>query len=104
VTRVLLKGRNMARPKLVVASSSQSVKSRTITFVLKEPLLCGSFFIGVEKNAATARFWQIEVLAIASYVMVFALKRLCERKHFAKNKRRRGYQADWAVPLRRGGV
>jgi len=40
----------MARPKPVVASSFQSVKTRTITFVSKEPQFCGSFFVCMGKK------------------------------------------------------
>jgi hypothetical protein len=43
----------MARPKPVAASSSQSVKTRTITFVSKEPQFCGSFFVCMGKNYGT---------------------------------------------------
>ena len=34
----------------------------------------------------------------------FALKTVFKKNILQKDRGRRGYQADWAVPLRRGGV
>ena len=75
----------MAKLKLVVASSSLSVKSRTIAFVPKGLQFCGPFLFGVKKcgNRQTPAN---PVADNGKLCHGLAMKRLCKREHFARNR------------------